>query len=322
MPRKTCPPQRIQPASKMKQQTVERAREMLASVLAGESFCAAGKRHGLCRSTAEREVKALVRLACARSGVGTELQDQAAASLQGLRQLHALVSQAVRWFDADEAPRSSTWDIDAREIAEGAERLRTRSRNAARDVALLYVLFTTGAKPVEIARLQVRDYLEADGGIRRRSTLRQEASVNGRSRPLFFMSERACLAVDGYLHQRLQRQHGVGTAASAYRGLDPVSPLFLTDDGRRFELRCRSRTDARATCRLMSATFHAIFQRAGWPGLTTQAVRRMVARRLLDKGTTPMQAAQLLGLAGPTGVRRLIGPTQATELGAAVEELA
>ncbi|MDZ5454989.1 hypothetical protein [Azohydromonas lata] len=322
MPRKTCPPQRIQPEPKMKQHTVEQAREMLASVLDGESFSAAGKRHGLCRSTAEREVKALVRLAFAGSGAGTEFQHQAAASLKGLRQHRALVMQAVRGFDADKAPRIRTWNIDARDIAEGAERLRTRSCNAARDVALLYVLFTTGAKPVEIARLQVCDYLQADGGIRRRSTLRPEASVNGRSRPLFFTSERACLAIDGYLHQRLQRQHGVGKAASAYRGLDPASPLFLTDDGRRFELRCRSRTDTRATCRLMSATFHAIIQRAGWPGLTTQAVRCMVARRLLDKGTTPMQAAQLLGLAGPAGVRRLIGPTQATALDAAVEELA
>lgn len=295
---------------------------MLASVLDGQSFCAAGKRHGLCRSTAEREVKALVRLAFTRSGVGTELQHQAAASLKGLRQLHALVTQAVREFAVDEAPMTRTWDIDAREIAEGAERLRSRSRTPCRDVALLYVLFTTGAKPVEIARLQVRDYLQADGCIRRRSTLRPDASVNGRSRPLYFTSERACVALDGYLHQRLQRQQGVGAAASAYRGLDPASPLFLTDDGRRFELRCRSRTDMRATCRLMSATFHAIFQRAGWPGLTTQAARRIVARRLLDKGTTPMQAAQLLGLAGPAGVRRLIGPTQATELDAAVEELA
>lgn len=304
----------------MKQQTVERAREMLALVLAGESLRAAGQRHGVCRSTAEREVKALARLAIAQTG-SAGVEQQALATLQGLRQSHSLVLQAVQAFEPGSQRRSRQWDLDAQEIAEGARRVRARGRNGARDAALLYVLFTTGAKPVEIARLEVRDYLEADGSIRRRSALRPETAVNAHARPLFFVSPRACLAIDDYLRERVQRQHGLG-GATAYRGLAPESPLFLTDDGRRFEMRCRGALDARTTCRLMSATYHAIFQRAGWPGLTTQAVRRMVAARLLAQGTAPHQAAELLGLSSAAGVRRLLGPPRVTDLGAAVAELA
>jgi integrase len=305
----------------MKQQTVQRARGMLMAVLGGESFSAAGKPHGLTRSTAGREVKALVRQAITQRGV-SGIDQHAVLTPQGLRQCRDHVLQAVQSFETGVPRCSPQWELDAHQIAEGAQRLRARSRNGDRDVALLYVLFTTGMKPVEIARLEVRDYLEVDGSIRRRSMLRPEASVNGHSRPLLFMSERTCLAVDAYLRQRLQRHRGIGTATAAYRGLDPASPLFLTDDGHRFELRRRSQTDARNTCRLMSATFHAIFQRAGWPGLTTQAVRRMVARRLLTIGTTAAQAAQLLGLSSAAGVRRLLGRPQAMDLDAAVEELA
>lgn len=305
----------------MKQHTVQRAREMLQAVLGGESFSAAGRRYGVGRSTAEREVKALARVATTQTGIAG-VERQSLATLQGLRQSHRLVLQAVQAFEPGVQRPGRQWDLDADDIATGARRVRARSRNAARDVALLYVLFTTGAKPVEIARLQVRDYLEADGSIRRRSALPPQAAVNAHARPLFFVSQRACLAVDDYLRQRLQRHHGLGGAADAYRGLDPESPLFLTDDGRRFELRCRSEIDARTTCRLMSATYHAIFERAGWPGLTTQAVRRMVAARLLTQGTPPHQAAELLGLSSAAGVRRLLGPPRVTDLGAAVAALA
>ncbi|WP_157269121.1 hypothetical protein [Azohydromonas aeria] len=291
------------------------------AVLDGASFSAAGRLHGLSRSTAGRQVRALVRQAVAQSGPGS-VDRQSVGTPHGLRQCREPVLQALATFEPAARHQRRRWEPDAHQIAEGAQRLKELSRTGARDVALLYVLFTTGLKPLELARLAVGDYLQADGSIRRHSTLRPEASVNARPRPLLFVSQRACDALDDYLRQRLQRRHGLGGSAGAYRGLDPSSPLFLTEDGHRFELRRRACADARTTCRLMCATFHAIFERAGWPGLTTQEVRRMVARRLVGMGTSPAEAAQLLGLASAAGLRRLVGPREAVELGRAVAALA
>jgi integrase len=172
------------------------------------------------------------------------------------------------------------------------------------------VLFCTGAKPIEIARLEVRDYLNSDGSIRERSEMRPETAVNGRSRPLFFTSSRACAAVDAYLVERRRRKLGVTVAASgldAYRGLDPSSALFLTEGGWPFEIGGRGPNDQRETCRLMIATLRSIFKRAGWTGVTAQSARRVVARRLADKGADGAQVGEILGLSSSRAVRRLLG---------------
>ena len=157
--------------------------------------------------------------------------------------------------------------LEPDEVAAGANRVRLRSENANRGVALIYVLFCTGAKPIEIARLEVRDYLNSDGSIRERSEMRAETAVNGRSRPLFFTSSRACAAVDAYLVERRRRKLGVAgspaVGCDAYRGLDPASALFLTEGGYPFEIGGRGPNDQRETCRLMIATLRSIFKRAG-----------------------------------------------------------
>ena len=139
--------------------------------------------------------------------------------------------------------------------------------------------------------------------------MRPEVAVNGRGRPLFFTSSRACAAVDAYLVERSRRKLGIAGSSGdgAYRGLDPRSALFLTETGRRFEVTDRGPDDSRATCRLMIATLRSIFTRAGWIGVTSQSARRVVARRLADKGADGAQVGELLGLSSPRAVRRLLG---------------
>jgi hypothetical protein len=55
------------------------------------------------------------------------------------------------------------------------------------------------------------------------------------------------------------------------------------------------------TCRLMIATLRSIFTRAGWIGVTSQSARRVVARRLADKGADGAQVGELLGPVEPAG---------------------
>jgi integrase len=295
----------------MKPETIAKARTMLSSVLLdGLSYREAGAPFGVGRSTVERSIKSLV-LEVARERGIPELDEDGLSCLPRLRQFREPVLRAVAAYTPAYPRRKRLTLLEPDEIAAGANRVRLRSENANRDVALIYVLFCTGAKPIEIARLEVRDYLNSDGSIRERSEMRPETAVNGRSRPLFFTSSRACAAVDAYLVERRRRKLGVAgsptASVDAYRGLDPSSSLFLTEGGWPFEIGERSPTDQRETCRLMIATLRSIFKRAGWTGVTAQSARRVVARRLADKGADGAQVGEILGLSSSRAVRRLLG---------------
>ena len=74
------------------------------------------------------------------------------------------------------------------EIAAGALRIRGRSHQPLEDLALYYMLFATGARPLEIARLEVRDYLDVRGAVRQTSVMREDVAITGRARPLYFRS--------------------------------------------------------------------------------------------------------------------------------------
>jgi integrase len=284
--------------------TIDRAKAMLACVLEqGATYREAGAPHGLARSTVERTVKALL-LEIAREQGIPGLDEDVLASLTRLRQFREPIMQAVRDFEpSGRAPEATT--LSPQVIAAGASRVRARSENANRDVALLYVLFCTGAKPVEIARLEVRDYLEPDGAVRERSELPAESAANGCGRPLYFTSARARGAVDAYLVERKRRKLGLG-AEEQYRGLDPGSRLFLTESGRPFAVTSRGAGDDRLTCRLITAIYRSVFKRAGWTGVTAHTARRDVARRLLEKGADDRQVGELLGLSSKRSVRRLV----------------
>jgi integrase len=295
----------------MRPQTIPKATTMLTSVLRdGATYREAGAPYGLGRSTVERTIKALVLQVAREQGIPA-VDEDALISLTRLRQFREPVLQAVRDYTPS-TTRPKRTHLGPEEIASGASRVRKRSENPHRDVALIFVLFCTGAKPIEIARLQVRDYLNRDGSVRARSEIRPEAAVNGRGRPLFFTSSRSCAAIDAYLAERARRQLGVVAASVAsdavrYRGLDPLSALFLTETGNHFEVTGRGPDDRRPTCRLMIATLRLIFKRAGWTGVTSQSARRVVARRLTDQGADGAQVGELLGLSSTRAVRRLLG---------------
>lgn len=293
----------------MKPDTITKATMMLTSVLQdGASYRDAGAPFGMGRSSVERTIKALLLQVARERGIPT-LDEDALISLTRLRQFRDPVLQAVRDYTPRDA-KSRPTTLGPEEISAGACRVRRRSDNANRDVALTFVLFCTGAKPIEIARLEVRDYLNRDGNVRECSEMRAESTVNGRSRPLFFTSPRACAAIDAYLAERTRRKLGVVVAGAtdrgAYRGLDPHSALFLTEAGKPFEVTARGSDDPRATCRLMIATLRSIFKRAGWTGVTSQSARRVVARRLAEKGADVGQVGELLGLSSTRAVRRLL----------------
>ncbi len=292
----------------MKLKTVEQTKAMLAELLdSGLSCEAVGRRYGIGRSTVERNVKALIALAARQQGI-EGLEEEGLESMPRLREHGSSVLAAVKSYQPPAmAPRKS--QLSSEELAQGASRIRARSDNANRDVALMYVVFCTGAKPIELARLRVRDYLEVDGHTREESVMPASVALGGKARPLYFSSARLQEAVDAYLLERTRRKLGAGRKRGLFRGLDPDSALFLSEQGSGFELKARAQGDERVSCPLMIATLRATFLRAGWVGVTAQGARRQVATRLAEKGASEDQLCEVLGLGTRRSVKRLLSRT-------------
>ena len=135
----------------MKPETIAKARTMLSSVLLdGLTYREAGAPFGVGRSTVERSIKSLV-LEVARERGIPELDEDGLSCLPRLRQFREPVLRAVADYIPVRPRRKRITLLEPDEIAAGANRVRLRSENANRDVALIYVLFCTGAKPIAVS---------------------------------------------------------------------------------------------------------------------------------------------------------------------------
>ncbi len=171
------------------------------------------------------------------------------------------------------------------------------------------MLFTTGARPLEVARLEIRDYLDRDGRVRRRSEVRAEVSISGRSRPLFFATELLTDAIDEYLRDQTQNNGARSDGGVEYRGLDPYSRLFLTVNGEGFQI-TEYGNGRRSLCRPMLETYRKIFRIADLPGATPLSVRGTIVAKLYERGADDDQICLLLGIADRRAVREMFPRTR------------
>ena len=189
------------------------------------------------------------------------------------------------------------------EIETGALRIRKRSHRPLEDLALYYMLFATGARPLEIARLEVRDYLDEAGSVRRVSAMRMEVAITCRERPLYFRSARLDEVLDAYLAERVGAGIGLGVE-ECYRGLSPGSRLFLSAGGKGFQItRYGEEEQRRFSCRGIQETYRKLFRYAEFEGVTALTARHTVADRLYRRGADESQVGLLLGIADPSAVR-------------------
>lgn len=174
------------------------------------------------------------------------------------------------------------------------------SRCKQRDIALLLMLIHTGARPNEIARMTVADYIDALGRRRSPLYLPAHAAANGIARPLLLRDATALYWLDAYLAWRLAAGYGVSDP-SEYRGLQGESSLFLSRSGESF-----SSSSTKATAEKgLHDVLQRIFRYANQPGLGVLGARRSVAHRLQTEGCTHEEIAFYLGTR--TGsVRRLL----------------
>ena len=291
----------------MRAESVAKSIQMLKAILDGNTYAATAQESGVSRSAVEQRVKTLAR--DLQTVVGVERVDaDEVPTVQGLRARKENYLEALEHYhpqrvvNAPKGPRALTdQDIDR-----AAAVIRQHSNCRKRDTALLLVLFSTAAKPLEIARLEVSDYLSEDGSVREASVLRTNAAINGKERPLFFASTKVVAAVDAYLEERIRR--GQGTKESTkYRGLDPNSRLFLTGDGQAMPINVRAIGYRRQyRCGVILDIYRRIFARAGLKGVSALCARRTVAEKLAERGCDIDQIGAVLGLTERNSVRNLI----------------
>ncbi len=300
--------------------SAERSVEMLRAVLEGLTYDAVAAQWGVTRTAVERRVKALAARLCRRVGI-EGLNPDAAAFVVRLRQRREAVLAALDRVEAavQEPPRTSRV-VSSEELALAAQRIRGRSSRPWHDQALFLLPFATGARPLEIARLEVRDYLDADGSVRLASVMRAEAANSGKARPLYFTSAKLNAALDRYLQERFDEGLGLG-ACSAYRGLDPCSPLFLSASGEGFRIvEQRRGGQCRYLCRSILETYRKLFRYAELANLTPLSVRLTLATRLYQRGADEDQVGLLFGIHGRSAVRELF-PRPRAEVSELVREL-
>ncbi|RJG00587.1 site-specific integrase [Noviherbaspirillum sedimenti] len=293
---------------------------MLQDVVNGKTYEAVAAAYGLTRTAIERRVKTAALRLFREAGIDG-INEDGLAFVQRLRACRTAITAAIQRYEPRRADRKRVGRIlSDQDIEMAIQRTRQRSPCAQRDVALLCVLLTTGARPLEIARLEVRDYLEADGSVREESVMRSEVAVNRRSRPLFFASDKVREAMDRYLTDRTGGHPGVA-GTLPYRGLAPDSRLFLTEKGMPFEIHCHgAQGQRRFLCRGILDTYRKIFRRIGLPGASALSVRRTVANRLYERGAAEDQIGEILGISEKKSVRELL-PRQRQPLQSVVRGL-
>ncbi|MDD5056508.1 MAG: hypothetical protein PHQ60_01945 [Sideroxydans sp.] len=183
--------------------------------------------------------------------------------------------------------------------------LATTGEHGVRNVALIYTLFGTGLMPSEIAALRVNDYLQ-NGKPKEDTEVRADISFNGRIRPLMWTNKRLVAAIDAYLAERIAKGLGVAPKQVKYRGLDPVSPLFLAKGGDGFTFRVTERGDKTyRSCASLTNLLNKLIAGAGLEGCNTGSARRTLAVKLHRKHVKLRTINEILGQSSLGATRAL-----------------
>ena len=300
------------------------AQAMLRAAAAGIAYDQIAAAHGVTKSTVSVRVRRLAHALQQIVGV-LEVDEEASPTASLLRNHRHAYLEALEHFRPAAAPllQHVQATLAPAQIGMLLKKIDRHSHSPLRDKALVHVLFSTGAKPLEIAQLTVQDYLDAAGQVRRVSVLRAEIAANGADRPLLFECGETISAIDAYLAERAGAGRNSMEAAS-HRGLDPASRLFLSRDGRAFQVLRTQGGKRQAVCKEIHDIYRRIFSHAGLAGVHTACARRMTALRMKARGAATQEIAEALGVkraavrklfksvATPASVRQMPAPSTRT----------
>lgn len=295
----------------MENPTLHNRAALLQAVAAGQSCKRVATTYGLATSVVSQRVRDLASDLQRIVGViGVEEDESPTARL--IRDHRDAYLEALSHY-VPAAALPHTPDMPSEERLQAClARIRRRSRSPLRDEALLLLLFSAAAKPLEIASLEVGDYLDAAGTIRASSFPRPARADYPSSRALSFSCPRTRQAVDAYLAERVER--GWGThAPPTYRGLDPASRLFLSRTGQPMRLALLA-GGRYLLCKEIHGIYRRLFAYGGLQGLHASGVRRMAATQMRANGATRREIGAALGI-GSLAVHRLLLPAPAWNKG-------
>lgn len=279
--------------------------QMLHAILDGETFGDAARRFGVKRTTLERRVKTLVLQLMQTVGVDG-LNDMSASQVRRLRAHREAILAALAQFDLPDLEMAPARVLSVAEVELGARRIREHAARPVHDLALYRLLFATGMRPAEAARLVVADYLAAGGEVRTVSLLRPQAAVHGRPRPLHFGSRALATAMGDYLEQRRQAGQGIGPDGR-WRGLDPDSALLMDATGASYidppELTGGAGLPG---SRALLEICRKLFRQTGIVGMGVQSARLTLAARMYAHGADEVQVGEVLGITERRAVRQLL----------------
>lgn len=282
---------------------------MLVAVIDGGTYESVAESFGMSRTAVERRVKS-VAIQLIRT-VGVEgLAEEGAVYVRRLRLHRNSILKALPRFEAP--PPATTRParvVSLEEIHRGAVRIKGRSSRTWHDLALFYLPFATGLRPLEIARLEIRDYLAPDGSVRRKSVLRAEAAIYAKARPLYFTSSRLNEALTAYLEERIRLRFGQGST-EAYHGLDPHSRIFLGPTGEPYTITSYGDpAQRRSVCQPLLAIYRKLFRYAEIRNLCAQSARLTVMHRMYQRGADEEQVGMILGISKGSEIRaRMMRP--------------
>jgi integrase len=241
------------------------------------------------------------------SEVGIEgLNEKSVGYIDRLRRNSSAILAALDGYTPNKPQPQYAWHVlSDDEIALALQRARLGSGFPLRDVAMLAILLVTGARPLEIARLEIHDYLNADGSVREVSTMREEVANKRKARPLFFTTKKVNDAIDAYLRSRDPFDSDQGN--NEFRGLKACDRLFLNDEGKPFEVLSDAEIGGkRSKCHGIHGAYAKIFRRVGMEGISTLKLRRTLANRMLVRGATEDQIGEILGIDDTRTLRELL----------------
>ncbi|MBW3512137.1 hypothetical protein [Janthinobacterium sp. NKUCC06_STL] len=281
--------------------------DMIKRVMLGQTYKQIGRTHSLKQTAVQRRVRVIARDIQSIVGV-VGVPDHAIPTTIMLRQHRLAYIEALEHYAPDRADHSrmKKCAVPDEQVDTLAKKIRLNSRNPKRDEALLMILFSTAAKPLEIARLEVRDYLASDGSVRVQSTIRSDVAINGKERPVYFCNEAVNMAIDQYLAERLLVRHGTSDAKH-FRGLIPSSKLFLRRDGESMRiLEKNTNSGKQYRCNDILLAYKRIFSFAPFIGITAMSARRTIALKLDTRGIDHAEIGALLGVSELGTVKRLL----------------
>ena len=138
--------------------------------------------------------------------------------------------------------------------------------------------------------------------------MRPVIAHNGDARKLFWSNKRVCNALDAYLAWRLENKHGATIKKTVYRGLDPDSPIFLTDDGSKYALTQKTLKSGllSQSCNTLGKLITRLHSHAGIEDAGAMSGRRTLAVKLGRKGYDLVHIAAILGHKSIATTKRMV----------------